>query len=81
MILRYQIQRDQARAIAKKYFELRQFCWCQLHVWLLAVTRGICANVLFHGGENLMKFIILMDFWFVLEFLSVVWALELGIRS
>ena len=40
-----------------------------------------CANVIFHGGENLVKFMILVDFRFVLEFLSVVWALELGISS
>ena len=81
MILRYQILLKQARAIAKNYFKLRRFCWCQLHVWLLAVTQDICANVIFHGGENFVKFMILVDFRFVLEFLSVVWALELGIRS
>ena len=81
MILRDQILLEQARAIAKNYFKLRRFCWCQLHVWLLYKKKDFCANVIFHGSENLMKFMILVDFRFVLGFLSVVWALELGIRS
>ena len=34
MILRDQILLEQARAIAKNYFKLQRFCWCQLHVWL-----------------------------------------------
>ena len=81
MILRYWILRDQARAIIKNYLKLRRFTWCQPHVWLLAITWDFCANVIFHGREIFMKSMIFVDFRVVLEFLSVVWALKLGIRS
>ena len=74
MILRCQIQLEQARAIAKNYFKLRRFTWCQPHVRLLAIILDFCVNVIFHGGENLVKIMMFVDFWLVLGFLSVVWA-------